>query len=266
MKPNIPITPTLKTLHIGLYVSLATTLLPFSSSIYADTTLIYHHTTGGEANRILITPEWIKVANKTQTNVDVLFNQSQQTYTLINHDERSYTLMTQTEIEKLANASQKIDDVLEKQLAKLPTDQQEKMRAMMQGIVNSVLPKATPIPQYSKTGKMQKLYGYTCQPVKRTLEGKPNGEFCVVNYAQLDISQVEYTMMAGLMNTIEKLASQFGQDQSVNFATIGQVVPVYYNMANAKSYLAEVINNDIKPVEFSVPKTYKKSALPLNLL
>ncbi|WP_127470797.1 hypothetical protein [Thiomicrorhabdus aquaedulcis] len=266
MRPKNLTTPKLKPLNLGICISLATALLSFSAASKADTTLIYHHTTGGEANRILITPEWIKIANKTQANVDVLFNQSQQTYTLINHDERSYTLMTHTEIEKLANASQQIDDVLEKQLAKLPADQQEKMRAMMQGIVNSVLPKATSIPQYSKTGKMQKLYGYTCQPVKRTVEGKASGEFCVVNYAQLDISQVEYSMMAGLMNTIEKLASQFGQDQSVNFATIGQVVPVYYNMANAKSYLAEVTNSDIKPAEFSVPKTYKKSALPLNLL
>ena len=67
------------------------------------------------------------------------------------------------------------------------------------------------------------------------------------------------------MKVAEKLASQFGQDQSMNFEAIGQVVPVYFDMESQKGMLSTVSNDDLPADTFAVPVNYKQQSLPKEL-
>lgn len=234
----------------------------FSGLVQADTTLTYNDNNGKEQSQMLLTDGKVKMLNASATDTAMIFDAGSSSFTIINHSEKSYMVFGPKEIEALSDVSKMMDKMINEQLAQLPESQREQMRGMMESMIKSQMPKQAPVPKYVKSGATDKHNGFSCEVVIKESKGNSDEQFCVTSYGKLGISDAEYSAVAAFMKVAEKLASQFGQDQSMNFEAIGRVVPVYYEMDQQKGYLATVSDDDLPATTFVVPQDYKQQSLP----
>jgi hypothetical protein len=228
----------------------------------ADTTLSYN-SKGGQANsQMFLTDGLVKMTHQSEANTAVIFNAAEGSFTIVNHDQQSYMVFGPKELEALSDVSKMIDKMLEEQLAQMPAGQREQMRGMMKQMIQQQMPKQAPAPEYISSGQTETHNGYACEVVIKQVKGQSDDQFCVTDYDELGISVSEYAAIDSFMKTAEKLASQFGQDQSMNFSAIGQVVPVYYDMNGEQAILADVSNDALPAATFQVPDGYRKESLP----
>ncbi len=237
----------------------------FAGFAQADTTLIYNDDNGKEQSRMLLTDGKVKMVSSAEVDTAIIFDASQTAFTIINHSDKSFMVFGQKEIEALGDVSKMMDKMINEQLAQLPESQREQMRGMMESMIKKQMPKQAPMPKYIKSGDTSSYNGFDCEIVIKESKGAKDGEFCVASYSKLGISATEYGAVAAFMKVAEKLASQFGQDQSMNFEAIGQVVPVYYDMDSQKGALTSISNDDLPAATFQVPDDYKQQSLPKEL-
>jgi gas vesicle protein len=231
----------------------------------ADTTLVYNDKNGEEQSRMLLTDGKVKMVSKAESDTAMIFDATTNSFTIINHQDKSYMVFGEKEIEALSDVSKMMDRMIDEQLSQLPAAQREQMRGMMESMIKKQMPKQLPAPKYIKSGETATYNGFNCEVVVKETKGKKDGEFCVASYSKLGISDAEYGAVAHFMKVAEKMASQFGQDQSMNFEAIGEVVPVYFDMSSQKGYLTSVNDEDLPSATFAVPSGYKQESLPKEL-
>lgn len=235
------------------------------SLAHADSTLTYHDANGQTNSVIYLSDGLSKITNQGEANTELIFNAQSNAFTIVNHQDQSYLVFGEKEIAALSDVSAMVDRLLEEQLAQMPASQREQMRGMMESMIKQQMPKSLPTPEYSRSGQQDTHNGFACETIIKTVNGQKDGDFCVTEYSNLGVSAAEYQAISSFMKTAEKMAAQFGQDQSMNFAAIGQVLPVYYQMGSDKAYLVDVKQGNLSAATFQVPEGYQQQALPTNL-
>lgn len=229
----------------------------------ADSTLVYNNAQGKESSIMHLSDGVVKMSStEGNSKTDVIFRNGQTEFTVIMHDEKKYMTFGAKEIEMLSDVSAMMDKMIEKQMANVPEAQRAQMREMMAGMIKSKMPKQAPVPEYRKTGDALDVNGYNCDVVEKITKGKNTDDFCVAEFGELGVSKAEYQAIRGMMKVAEKLASQFGNDTSMNFEQIGQVLPVQYDMNGVKASLVNVSHGSLPAGTFKVPEGYQKQSLP----
>ena len=234
----------------------------FSATAWADTTLTYNNADGQENSKMYLSNGLAKVTNDSDVSTALIFNTQLNAFTVINHEDKSYMVFGEKEIAALGDVAAMVDRMLEEQLAQMPAAQREQMRGMMKSMIQKQMPKQTAMPQYEKTGQSASYNGFDCEVFLQTVEGKKQGDFCVADHQDLGVKTADYAAIQEFMKIAEKMASQFGQSQGVNFAAVGDVLPVYYQMGEEKAYLTGVNNDDLSADVFNIPAGYKQQSLP----
>ncbi len=244
-----------------LQIALIGTFL--TGAAMADSTLVYNNAQGKEATIMNLSDGVVKMtSNEGNTKTDVIFRNGQTEFTVIMHSEKKYMTFGPKEIEMLSDVSAMMDNMIEQQMANVPEAQRAQMREMMAGMIKSKMPKQAPVPEYRKTGDSLDVNGYGCDVVEKITKGKNTDDFCVAEYSELGVSNSEYQAIYGMMKVAEKLAAQFGNDSSMNFEQIGQVLPVQYDMNGVKASLVKVSHDDLPASAFQVPEGYQKQSIP----
>ena len=246
----------MKLKHIFLSATLVTGVA------MADSTLIYNDNNGTESSRIMLSDGLAKMTHNTEANTALIFDASKNRFTILDHERKSFMVLGEKEIEALGNVEAMIDRMLEEQLAQMPAEQREQMRGMMKSMIEKQLPKQAAMPTYEKIGQAQTYHGFNCEQVIQLIEGKKQSDFCVAEYQSLGVSAEEYQGIQRFMKVVEKLAGQFGQNQSMNFASIGEVLPVHYQMDHGTGTLVNVNHHDLPAQTFQVPDGYTQQDLP----
>ncbi len=229
----------------------------------ANTTLTYNNADGAEHSKMFLSDGIAKITNNIEASTAMIFNAKNNSFTILNHQDKSYMVFGEKEIAALSDVTAMIDKIVEEQLAQMPAGQRDQMRDMIKSMVKKQMPKqSTAMPVYEKTGSNKSYNGFDCMEAVKLVNGKKSGSFCVADYQTLGVDQDEYAGLSQFMKTAEKMASQFGQDQSMNFDSLGQVLPVYYDMGDQKAFLTDVDNSSLDASVFQVPPGYKKESLP----
>jgi|GEM_PF-740865 len=234
----------------------------FSGTVVADTTLTYNNANGQENSKMYLSDGWAKVTNEGDVNTALIFNNQQNSFTVVNHQDQSYMVFGEKEIAALGDVSAMVDRMLEEQLAQMPAAQREQMRGMMKSMIQKQMPKQAALTTYEKTGQSASYNGFSCDEVIQSVDGKKQGDFCVADHQDLGVKTADYTAIQEFMKIAEKMASQFGQSQGANFAAVGDVLPVYYEIGQEKAYLTSISTDRLNMSIFMVPEGYKKQALP----
>lgn len=237
----------------------------FYTAVQADTTLNYSSSKEGHNSTINMIDGKLRMVSGQERSVSMLYDQKTNTFSIINHDEKSYINFGPKEIEMLGDISQLIMSQVENQLADMPAAQREQMRDMMVSMMKKRMPKQKPAPEYVKTGKTKTVNGYVCEIIIKKNQEKKSGNFCATEYSQLGISAAEYGSIAAFMEIAEKLASQFGQDRSINLSALGQLIPVEYNQSGESGMLKSISHDTVDRSLFSIPKGYRKQDFDLGL-
>lgn len=253
----------MKLKQLVIISAVASTLL--TGAVNADTTLTYNNADGKENSKMYLSNGMAKVTNDSDVNTALIFNNSQNSFTVINHEDKSFMVFGEKEIAALGDVSAMVDRMLEEQLAQMPAAQREQMRGMMKSMIQKQMPKQAAMPSYEKNGQSSSYNGFDCDVVEQTVDGKKQGDFCVADHQDLGVAASDYVAIQSFMKIAEKMASQFGQNQGVNFAAVGDVLPVYYELGQEKAYLTVVNNDDLNANEFSIPAGYKQQSLPTEM-
>ncbi|HOP21738.1 MAG TPA: DUF4412 domain-containing protein [Gammaproteobacteria bacterium] len=233
-----------------------------ASSAFADTTLTYS-TTDGDVTMIMQFANGMMRADSFGKEADsyMVYNSNNTTFTMIMKDNQQYFVLDKEQLESLGDMSAMMDKMLEKQMAQIPESQRAMMRGMMEQALKAQMPKKKPKAEYSLTGESDSVNGFDCEVVvKKGAGGK--SDFCVADYSEVGMSSSEYAVISSFQKTIEAMAEQFGEDNSMDFSGLGDFIPVRYNQSSESGVLSDVNHDSISPENFSIPQGYKKVEMP----
>jgi len=171
----------------------------------------------------------IKAAGGDQ-NIDLLFNQTNQTMTIINHEEKSTLDLDADKISSLAGqASGMIDMVRQQLLAQmenLSEEQREQMLKMIEGMGGGQLVQPPPAPPGEKILKqtgVHQVNGFTCNKTE-VYEGEQMvAEVCSAPADVLGIAEEDFAVIESMRNM-----SQMLRDETAKISNqIGQGVPQF---------------------------------------
>lgn len=163
-------------------------------------------------------------------NVDLLFQQANETMTIIDHSEKTTLDIDADKVEALANQAAGMMDVVRQQVAKqmenMPEEQREQLQQMIENMGGGQLvTKPTPPPQLKtlKDVGAQTINGYTCQKME-VYEGSDKvSEICTAQPAAIGIPAEDYAVIEAMQVMSQKL-----RDKTAKItAQLGQNVPQF---------------------------------------
>ena len=252
----------MKILQTALLTSLLTGLLSsFANTASADTTLTFTDKKNKVAMKMQFANNMMRATSVDDNSTYMIYDANNTTFTTFLTDKRQYFVMGQKEIEALSDIGAMMDKMLEKQLAEIPASQREMMRGMIEGMLKSQMPKQVAKPEYNFTGKSSSYNGFDCEIViKKT--NKKKSKFCVTEYSKLGMKASEFAVITSFQHTIESLAQQYGADNSMDFSSLGNYIPVNYKQAGETGTLTEVNHDNLSPAIFSIPDGFSKMEMP----
>ncbi len=244
----------MKILHSILLISLATVSV-------ADTSLTFSNKKENVAMKMQIANNMMRATSADDNSSYMIYNANNTTFSIFSANDKSYYVLDKEAIESLSDIGAMMDKMLEKQLAEMPESQRAMMRGMLEGALKAQMPKEMPKPEYSLTGKTKSYNGIDCEVVKKKMK-RNKSEFCVVKYSEVGMSNAEYAVIQSFQETVQKMAQQFGSDQSMDFSSLGEYIPVNYSQSGESGTLSEVNHDELDSNLFAIPEGYKRMEMP----
>lgn len=196
-----------------------------------------------------------------------LFRGDKKLFWIVNAGEKSYSEMTQKDIEALAGTMDAAMKKMQEQLAKLPPEQREMMEKMMKENMPQMSggsAKAT----YKKTGS-GKVGSWACDKYETWVDGKKKSEGCYVEPQLLGFSEADFAGLKEMAKPFEKIAkdlqAMFPKD-GVEGAPKGAPVKttLYDNgQATAETSIKSVKKENLAANSFEVPAGFAKKAMAM---
>jgi predicted transcriptional regulator YdeE len=232
-----------------------------ATTAIADTTLTFTGKKDKVAMKMQFANNMMRATSVGDGSSYMIYNANNTTFTTFITDKKQYFVMDKESIEKLGDVSAMMESILEKQLANIPEAQREMMRGMLEKAVKAQMPKEMPKPSYNFNGKTDSYNGIECEVVIKN-SGKKKSKFCVTKYSNLGMNSDEYAVITSFQNTVEKLAQQYGQDNSMDFSSLGDYMPVKYTQEGESGTLKEVNHDKLDSSLFAIPEGYSQMKMP----
>jgi hypothetical protein len=236
-------------------------LATISTATLADTSLTFTGKKDKVVMKMQFAHNMMRATSVSDDSTYMVYDANNTTFTTFDGKNKKYYVMDKESIEALGDIGAMMDKMLEKQLAQMPESQREMMRGMLEGALKAQMPKQMPKPEYSFTGKTASYNGFDCQIVSKKSKRKKSN-FCVTEYSNLGMSSDEYAIIASFQKTIEGLAQQYGQDNSMDFTSLGDYLPVSYKQAGESGILSKVSHEKLSTDLFSIPEGYSQIEMP----
>jgi hypothetical protein len=232
-------------------------LCTISTFVSADTTLTFTNAKDKTAMQMQLSNNMMRATSVGDESTFMIYDANATTFTTFVAEKKQYYVMGKKELDALGDMSATMNKMIEEKLANVPAEQRE----MMAGALKANMPKPAPKAEYNFTGKSISHNGFDCKIVNKKA-GDKNTEFCVTEYSKLGMSSDEYAIISSFQKTIAKLAQQYGVDNSMDFSSLGNYIPVKYMQSDETGTLKAVSHDKIDPNMFEIPKGYKKIDLP----
>lgn len=227
----------------------------------ADTTLTFNSKKDKMAMQMQFSNNMMRATSVDDASSYMIYNASNTTFTMFMTDKKQYFVMGQKEIKALGDIGAMMDKMLEKQMANVPEAQREMMRGMMEGALKAQMPKQAPKAVYKMTSKSSSYNGFDCQVVTKK-SGRKKSEFCVTEYSSLGMNASEFAVITSFQQVTEKLAQQFGADNSMDFSSLGDFIPVRYKQEGVTGTLTNVNHDNLDASIFAIPEGYSQMDMP----
>ena len=227
----------------------------------ADTTLTFTSKRDKLAMKMQFASNMMRATSVGDNSSYMIYDANKKTFTMFMTDKKQYFVMGEKEIEALSDIGAMMDKVMEKQLANVPEAQREMMRNMMAGAMKARMPKEAPKAVYTMTGESASHNGFDCQIVTKKA-GRKKSEFCVTEYSNLGMSSGEYAVITSFQHTVEALAQQYGADNSMDFSSLGDFIPVKYKQEGETGTLSDVNHDNLDASIFAIPAGYSVMEMP----
>lgn len=137
----------------------------------------------------------------------VIFDGTRQVLTMIDHEKKTYTEMTQEDADKLGAQLSGVMAQLEKQMAGMTPEQRAMMESAMKGRMGGAGIGAAPKIQYRKTGT-DTVGKWTCDKYEGFEGEKKTSEVCTVDPKVLGYNEADFAVSKQMLAFFKKLAPQ----------------------------------------------------------
>ena len=261
----------------------AVTLFFVCQAIYADATLQFQvrdlaapsapvrtQTLYVKNQRILI-----KAAGG-DNRVDILFDETGQTMSIVDHAKRTYLPLNEQNVTELADRAEGLVSAVQEQVATLPPEQRAQLEQLLgNSMLGSVTKGENPAPEpktYVKTG-LRQVHTIKCQGIEVLKANAKIAELCVAHAAAIGIPDADFKTIKAfqvfgerLAARASKLAERFGA-RVPEFGTHkldGLPVQLKDHSAtgNMVMTVARVATETIADRAMQIPKDYTADRLP----
>lgn len=235
-------------------------LLATSTVAVADTTL--HFTNHrGENSLVQTHKQLVRVEQAQAGSLYMLFNNRNQTLTVVNAQDKNYHVITPARIEQ---ASKKIANAKAQLMAsfpKLPKDQQERLRPIMEKM--QAAEKRSLSTQKLKDSKVG---AYSCTEYQVLDNGQATQKLCSATASNLNISADDHQSISAMLDMLAELSNKMGggmMQGAVSPVDIGGI-PILTSERDNKKHttLTKIDHRKIAADRFEVPPDYSQTELP----
>ncbi len=189
----------------------------------------------------------------------VIFEPTRGKVYVIDHKEKSYTVITKEYIDSVNRYIEEIKRQMEQQLAQLPPEQREAMKEMMERQMGS-LPTKEDI-EVSLLKRGAKLHGWRCDLYEERRGGMKIRESCVVPVSELGVEKELVQLIKAFDEFMEGVAKEkVGRmlDKGI------PVVEIFYEGGRevSRTVLKKIEKKRIPPETFALPSGYRMKPLP----
>ena len=203
----------------------------------------------------------VRVQQSGNDRVYMLFDQKQQTITVVNGADKSYQVITQ---QRIAQAAKKIADAKAKLRAnfdKLSPEQQAQLQPVIERMAM-----AEARQHGVKKLSAAKVADIVCTEYEVAENDKATQKVCAANAKNLDISAVDYQAIADMLTMLAELSNKMGGGMMPTAISPAQIngVPIRTQelaTANVTS-LAGISRKKIAASRFAVPEGYQETQAP----
>ena len=209
-------------------------------------------------------------------NIDLLFQQSTETMTIINHGDRSTLDIDANKVSALASQASGVMDLVRQQLTaqmeNMSEEQRQQLQKMIEGMGGGQLLQPPPPPSQPKSLKetgVQTINGFTCNKTEVYEGGQKVAEVCTAPADVLGIPAADFAVIEAmrkmsdkLRNETAKISGQIGQNlpQFGNSEVAG--VPVQMKDKSGNSMTITQIQAGIGDVVLDKPAGYVAKQMP----
>lgn len=196
----------------------------------------------------------------------MIYRADKKLFWMVNEKEKSYTEMTEKDLEQLAGKMDEAMKKLNEQMAKMPPEQREMMEKMMKGMKGAQGNAAGAKTTYKKIGS-DKVNGWDCDNYEGTQDGLKRTEMCISTSKKTDISEADVQVlkdMAAMFSKMMKSVSQFMPDPKETTLPKGlpvRTIAYHDGKATSRSEVKEIKKESIPAAKFDVPAGLAKKNL-----
>lgn len=224
--------------------------------VLADTTLTYTDKANKATMRYYIAAGQVRLED-TEDNSIILYQADTDTLTVINTDDREYSVLDPAARQQLKKKMSDAMAEMKAKLADMPPEARQMMQGMMGGLMNAVKP------SIQKTGKQQTVGGYDCRIVNIMMGPKVSSELCIASADEVGISEVDYQAMQKMGTSLQQMAEAVLQGLGADFSVLGELggVAVSIRDDDGQTLLTSVSDSAIPAAKFTVPAGYTRKSL-----
>ncbi len=199
----------------------------------------------------------------------IVFDGTKQVMTIINYDKKTYSEMTQADVDRLSGQVTDAMAKMKEQMKNLPPEQRARIEAMMagRGGMAGAGGGAAEKTEYKKTGP-DRVGQWACNKYEGSRGGQKTVELCTVAPQALGFTAADFAVTRDLQAFFGKLVPQnadslfrigSASDQGFDGVPVRRVT---FGSAPSTSELVDVIRQSIPDATFAVPEGFQKEASP----
>ena len=197
----------------------------------------------------------------------VIFDGARQVLMMIDPAKKTYTELTQAEIESFGSQMSEAMAQMQKELAKMPPEQRTQMEAIMKGRMGGAgRGAAAGKTQYRKTGT-DKVGNWTCDKYEGYVGAEKTSEVCTVDPKALGFTAADFAVSKQFAAFFKKLIPQMAgqmfaigsvEDQGFSGVPVRQTFSVGGRQVTTE--MSEVTRQTFPDANFAAPAGYQKVA------
>jgi hypothetical protein len=198
----------------------------------------------------------------------VIFDGARQVLMMVDPAKKTYTELTQADVEKFGSQMSDAMAQMQKELAKMPPEQRAQMEAIMKGRMGGAGARgaAAPKTQYRKTGT-DKVGKWTCDKYEGYVGAEKTSEVCTVDPKALGFTAADFAVSKQFAAFFKKLIPQMA-DQMFTIGSVEEQgfsgVPVRQTFSvsgrQITSEISEVTRQTFPDANFAAPAGYQKTS------
>jgi isochorismate hydrolase len=210
----------------------------------------------------------VETADADQNQV-IIFRGDKNLFWMIDNDKKTYSEMTQKDMEKLKVQMDNAQKMMQEQMKNMPEEQRKMMEKMMPGGMSKAKKVKT---EYRKKSSGVKVGKWSCTHYEEFKEGKKSGEMWTADWNQIDLDRKDMQAMGQMGKFFEALSQdasdlmQIGSEEWEKEHGISGMPVRWIDYKDGESgsegAVNEILKQNIKPSFFEIPSGYPKGESP----